>query len=127
MTLAFEDHEARLGEVERVIGLLKLALTDGAVAAGVGPLPVVEFPDSCAKCGQAVLWVRTTKNDLPVALDARPGPYVVTREGKADWQHSGGHAFHYDKTPEGCPAEVVQEVDEADEPRGREWQDIYDR
>jgi hypothetical protein len=127
MTQTLEDHETRLAELERAVRLLELALKRGTAAAGAASLPAVEFPDSCTKCGRAILWARTTKNDLPVALDSRPGPYVVTTEGKADFRHAGGHAFHYDKTPEGCPAEVVQQVKEPEEPRRREWQDIYDR
>lgn len=127
MMQTLEDHEARLTQLERVVSLLELAVKHGTAAAGVAVPAEVDFTDTCTKCGQPILWARTTKNDLPVALDSRPGPYVLTGGGKADFRHSGGYAFHYDKTPEGCPAEVVHEVDEPEEPRRPEWQDIYDR
>jgi hypothetical protein len=55
---------------------------------------------------------------------------VLTTPGKADFRYAGGYAVHYDKTPDGCPAEVSQEAGDPEtpqEPTYRQWQDIYDR
>lgn len=127
MIQVLEDHELRLTELEQLVHELEEALKRVAIPGAVGTPPSIDFSGKCVQCGRSILWARTTKNDRPVALDSRPGPYVLTSDGKADYQHAGGYACHYDKTPEGCQSEVKQAAREQEEPVYREWQDIYDR
>jgi hypothetical protein len=86
------------------------------------------FDSGCNQCGEPIHWARTTKNDRPIALDRRPGPYVLTQDGEADWQGSGGYACHFDGEPDGCPSKRQPEdaEEEDNRPIRREWQDTYD-
>lgn len=81
-----------------------------------------EFSAQCTQCGQSIHWAETT-NGKKAALDERPGPYVLAHDGTAVFEGSGGFAYHYDGTSEGCPAQVTDQVVERP---AREWQDIYD-
>jgi hypothetical protein len=87
------------------------------------------FNAKCKHCGAPINWATTTANNKMVALDRRPGPYLVTEDGRATWQGSGGYACHYDKTaPDACPSTRPPKTEEdEDKPSRRsEWQDIYD-
>jgi hypothetical protein len=85
------------------------------------------FDSRCNHCGEPICWARTTKNDKPIALDRRPGPYLLTHDGKADWQGPGGHACHFDGQPDGCPPKrQADEEEEKGAPARREWQDTSD-
>jgi hypothetical protein len=85
------------------------------------------FDSRCKKCGQPILWAPTESGRM-VALDQRPGPYILSEDGTAIWQAQGGLAYHYDGTPEGCPKQQAsaETIKQDDPPRRREWQDIYD-
>ena len=80
------------------------------------------FSQQCTKCGRPIHWFQT-RNGKNVALDDRPGPYVISEDGTAVFEGLGGHAYHYDGTAEGCPAQVTEQ--RTNRPRV-EWQDIYD-
>jgi hypothetical protein len=84
------------------------------------------FDSRCNQCGESICWARTTKNDRPIALDRRPGPYVLTGDGGADWQGSGGYACHFDGASDGCPSKRQPDEEDAEAPIRREWQDKWD-
>ena len=85
------------------------------------------FGSRCNQCGEPICWARTTKNDKPIALDRKPGPYLLTQNGAADWRGSGGYACHFDGAPDGCPSKrATEDNDDEGAPVARYWQDVYD-
>ncbi len=87
----------------------------------------IDFDSRCVKCGRAIQWTRTTANDRAVALEDREGPYHVTAEGRAEWRGSGGFAYHYDGSADGCPAQIAPPQPYSDSRElGPDWQSIYD-
>jgi hypothetical protein len=75
----------------------------------------------------AAIHAREEDQELSVALEDREGPYHLTAEGRAEWRGSGGFAYHYDGSPDGCPAQIAPPQPHSDTRElAPDWQSIYD-
>ena len=80
---------------EELVELAGSLTQELARRSGVAPAKKALYYTPCPKCGDPVSWL-TTESGAKVALDDKPGPYIVV-DGIA--KHVGGageYAFHFD-------------------------------
>jgi hypothetical protein len=122
-----ELSESARARLELVARLLQEVLAGQKLDQTHPSVPRIDFDSTCMKCGGAIHWTRTTANDRAVALEDREGPYHLTAEGRAEWRGSGGFAYHYDGSPDGCPAQIAPPQPHSDTRElAPDWQSIYD-
>jgi hypothetical protein len=117
-------HALTREKLELVKQLLDEVLEVSTSNEGLTTARTPDFSAQCMKCGRAIRWA-ATENGKRAALDERPGPYVLVGSTAVFEGGTAGYAYHYDGTPDGCPAQPRRESD--DDPPRREWQDIYDK